>query len=470
MRRLRPIILRRRKRDVETQLPDRSVTTYLVSMADEQRLRYDEFKQAARLVQIAQRRPLTQQEFERLQKLLACMRMLCDTPFILDPACRISPKLEELERVLGELLAEPDRKVIVFSEWERMLSLVRELSQELGIEFAWHTGSVPQDRRRAEIARFKRDPDCRLFLSTDSGSVGLNLQAASAVVNLDLPWNPAKLEQRIARAWRKNQLRTVDVINLVTEDSIEQAMLHVLSQKQALADGVLDGRDDLKAMKLRSGRRAFIERMSVMMASPATSVGPPQPQRTLRDELIEAHGDELLLLETHRSPDGREIMLVVLEDADATAAERQRPAVPGGPPIEVIDRRSYETMQRLAGTGLLPSVGQAQELFRSDRLAAQAGEQRRQRLARGAEVLGSAERKLRMALLLAEGGFAAEAVPALDECLALAASARGLMAGDAEVDDTIAAEPPAPQSLENAAATLGRLLADIGRSLAATAD
>ena len=111
---------------------------------------------------------------------------------------------------------------------------------------------MPQDRRRAEIARFKRDPDCRLFLSTDSGSVGFNLQIASSVINLDLPWNPAKLEQRIARAWRKNQIRTVDVINLVTEDSIEHVMLQVLSQKQALADGVLDGQDDLKAMKLPS--------------------------------------------------------------------------------------------------------------------------------------------------------------------------------------------------------------------------
>ena len=242
MRRLQSVMLRRRKRDVETELPGRTVKNYLVGMADEQRLRYDEFRgQATRLVHIAQRRPLTPQEFERLQRLLACMRMLCDTPFILDPACRISPKLEELERVLSELLSDPDRKVIVFSEWERMLTLVREMAQDLGTEVAWHTGSVPQDRRRAEIARFKHDPDCRLFLSTDSGSVGLNLQTASAVINLDLPWNPAKLEQRIARAWRKNQMRTVDVINLVTEDSIEHAMLHVLSQKQALADGVLDG-------------------------------------------------------------------------------------------------------------------------------------------------------------------------------------------------------------------------------------
>ncbi len=466
MRRLQPTMLRRRKRDVETELPGRTVTNYVVSMADEQRLRYDEFKaQAARLVQIAQRRPLTQQEFERLQKLLACMRMLCDTPFILDPACRISPKLEELERVLGELLAEPERKVIVFSEWERMLSLVREMAQDLGIEFAWHTGSVPQDRRRAEITRFKRDPDCRLFLSTDSGSVGLNLQTASAVVNLDLPWNPAKLEQRIARAWRKNQMRTVDVVNLVTEDSIEHSMLHVLSQKQALADGVLDGRDDLKAMKLPSGRRAFVERMSAMLAPPTAPAPTAPTERTLRDELVEAHGDELLLLETHRCADDTEVVLVVLEDADLAATEQQRLGAAEGRRIEVIDRRSYETMQRLGGAGMLPSAGQGQELFRSDRLAAPAAEQRRQRLARGAEVLGSAERKLRMALLLAEGGFAAEAMPALDECLALAANARSLMTGDAGTDDTIAIEPPAPRSLEDVAGTIGRLLGDIGRSL-----
>ena len=94
---------------------------------------------------------------------------------------------------------------------------------------------MPQSRRRAEINRFKNDPACRLFLSTDSGSVGLNLQVASAVVNVDLPWNPAKLEQRIARAWRKNQTRSVAVINLVTEDSIEHSMLYVLGAKQALA-------------------------------------------------------------------------------------------------------------------------------------------------------------------------------------------------------------------------------------------
>ena len=144
--------------------------------------------------------------------------------------------------------------MIVFSEWERMLELVRELAGEMGIETAWHRGSVAQQRRRAEIVRFKQDPACRLFLSTDSGSLGLNLQVASAVVNVDLPWNPARLEKGIARAWRKNQTRSVTVVNLVCEDSIEHGILHLIGQKQARADGVLDGQGDLGAIKMPSGR------------------------------------------------------------------------------------------------------------------------------------------------------------------------------------------------------------------------
>ena len=103
----------------------------------------------------------------------------------------------------------------MFSEWTRMLELVRDLCRKRGLGYAWHTGSVPQKQRRAEIRVFKDDPGCRVFLSTDSGGVGLNLQNASVVINCDLPWNPAKLEQRIARAWRKHQKHAVTVLNPV---------------------------------------------------------------------------------------------------------------------------------------------------------------------------------------------------------------------------------------------------------------
>ena len=160
-------------------------------------------------------------------------------------------------------------KLIVFSEWERMLELVRDLCERLDLGFAWHTGSVPQRRRRSEINAFKSDPNCRVFLSTDSGSTGLNLQNASVVINCDLPWNPAKLEQRIARAWRKHQTQPVTVINLVAEKTIEERMLATLAHKQALADGVLDHRGDLAAIKLRTGRQAFFEKLEQLGIKPA---------------------------------------------------------------------------------------------------------------------------------------------------------------------------------------------------------
>src|SRR5712691_52662 len=295
-------MLRRRKSDVESELPGRTVKTYFVPMVEEQKLRYEDYsKQAAILLAQAKRRPLTPKEFDRLQMLLACMRMICDTPAILDPTCRVSPKLEELEGILSDLLEEPERKIIVFSEWERMLELVRELAAELGVETAWHTGSVPQQRRRAEIVRFKQDPACRLFLSTDSGSVGLNLQAASAVVNVDLPWNPAKLEQRIARAWRKNQTRSVTVVNLVCENSIEHGILHLLGQKQALAGGILDGEGDIAALKMPSGRAAMIERMQAMMQA-ADAVAPAivAADEVIAEELRQRHGERALFIESRQ--------------------------------------------------------------------------------------------------------------------------------------------------------------------------
>lgn len=484
-RRLGTIMLRRRKHDVETQLPSRTVTNYLVGMTDEQRLRYDEFRApAARLLQLAQRRPLTRQEFDRLQQLLACMRMICDTPYILDPACRVSPKLEELERLLAEVLAEPDRKAIVFSEWERMLILMRELAAEMGIEFAWHTGSVPQMQRRAEIHRFKRDPRCRLFLSTDSGSVGLNLQAASAVINLDLPWNPARLEQRIARAWRKHQPRTVEVINLVTEDSIEHNMLHLLAQKQALADGVLDGKADAKALRMPSGRAAFIERMAAAMA-PAPVAAPPaaaQPEAGLRDALAARHGDSLLLLEAYRDGGGRERFLVVLDgDSGAADNERERLAAEArtdaaAPAVDVIDRGTYETIGRLAGAGLLRVADEARrEIVRSPRLSAPGDGGGRQRAARNAELLGAAERKMRMALLLLQGGFADEAATALTDCLTLATEARAAMTDGPPAAGAAAAsapkparepgDPDVPQGLVAIASSVERALAEVRQSL-----
>jgi len=418
--RVAPLMLRRRKADVETELHGRTIKNYFVPMAEEQKLRYDDYRlAAAQLIAIAQKRPLTPKEFDRLQQLLACMRMVCDTPAILDATCRLCPKLEELEGILDDLLAEPARKIIIFSEWERMLMMVRELAGEMGVETAWHTGSIPQDRRRAEINRFKNDPACRIFLSTDSGSVGLNLQVASAVVNIDLPWNPAKLEQRIARAWRKNQMRSVAVINLVTEDSIEHSILHLLGQKQALADGLIDGDGDLAALKMPSGRGAFIERMQAMMAAPAR--GAPRlvsPEEEFAADLVRRLGSNVVLIETRQNGDGPMTLLAVLDvEGETLTLEKER--VAEGLSIEFIDKTAWLALRKLASSGLLRFAPVTRVLHRSaeapaDGAAIEQGDRK------SAEAIAEAERVLRMARVLASGGFPEE-VPAL-----LARSLRGI--------------------------------------------
>jgi superfamily II DNA or RNA helicase len=352
--RLSGIMLRRRKRDVEKELPGRTVKTFFVPMAEEQTERYAEYEYRARkLAAIAERRPLTKEEFDRLQRYLACMRMICDTPAILDPECRICPKLEELEGVLEELFEDGERKIVVFSEWVRMLDLVRELAGEMGVDCAWHTGSVPQLRRRAEIARFREDPACRLFLTSDAGATGLNLQMANCVINLDLPWNPAKLEQRIGRVWRKGQKQAVTAINFVTEESIEHSILHLLAHKQTLADSVLDGTGDFSAIAMPSGRAALIERMQAMLGqAKAAQIKVLSPEEALVEDLCTRHGARLVYAEVRA---GR--LLIVLDaDASLIASEQGRLAAANQadtPSVEMVDRAAWEMLQRFTQVGIV---------------------------------------------------------------------------------------------------------------------
>ena len=121
------------------------------------------------------------------------MRMLCNSTFLFDKQTNHSPKLSEFREVIGELAVEENRKVVVFSEYERMTYLAGKELEKLGIGFVSLHGGVPSRNRGALIEKFRRNPDCKVFLSTDAGGVGLNLQVASAVINFEPPWNPARL-------------------------------------------------------------------------------------------------------------------------------------------------------------------------------------------------------------------------------------------------------------------------------------
>ncbi len=361
-RRVTAIMLRRRKGDIDDALPDREEKYYRVPMTEEQQLRYGDYEyKLSVLLKIAESRKLTKEEQERLQLLLACMRMICDTPYILDKDCKDCPKLEELTDLLDELLDDPDAKILVFSEWVRMLDLVKARLEEMGIGYTEHTGKIPQKKRREHIRQFKQDPDCRVFLSSESGGVGLNLQNANIVINLDLPWNPAKLEQRIARAWRKHQKRSVRVLNLVTANSIEERMIDKLAYKSALADSVLDGADFKAARDGKPGKESFIKRLREVMGeskSDATET-PSEPKdsspakASLADALLSRHGDRVRGIEQSKSG----VTVVVaepgagyrdLEDTARRATSAQ---------VEVISTETLAAIRRLQQLGLLTLTG-----------------------------------------------------------------------------------------------------------------
>jgi SNF2-related domain/Helicase conserved C-terminal domain len=439
--RIKAHMLRRRKAEVETELPERSDRNHFVSLSAEQQGEYDGHEGVvARLANIAKRRPLTQPEQDKLLRHLNMMRMVCDTNYILDPDQRACPKLAELEKVLEECRDNADVKVIVFSEWERMLELTRELCGRLKLGFAWHTGTVPQKRRRAEINAFKSDPQCRVFLSTDSGAAGLNLQNASVVINCDLPWNPAKLEQRIARAWRKHQTRPVTVINLIAEKTIEHRMLATLSNKQALADGVLDRMGNLKEIKLQSGRQAFLAKLNQLVAQPGEGGGPearemrpPLPVDRPRGFAAAARqriNGALLRCEERYPNAGAHSVLYVVVERDAAQYGEQLKALhdeyfgpgrwdPLAPVrLEVIDRATDEALQRLIDAGLLAKTTRASRpLWPGD--AAEAAPPplspaEREKLAAHRQL---AARKLKMARVLCNAGLNEEARSALLEML-----------------------------------------------------
>ena len=487
--RIQPYLVRRRKAEVETELPDRTDRNHFVPLSAEQQGEYEYHEGVvARLAHLAMRRPLTQQEQEKLLRHLAMMRMVCDTNYILNPEDKTCPKLAELEKLLDEC-RENEAKAIVFSEWERMLELVRELCERRGLGYAWHTGTVPQRRRRAEINAFKTDPGCRVFLSTDSGSTGLNLQSASVVINCDLPWNPAKLEQRIARAWRKHQTRPVTVVNLVSEKTIEHRMLETLAHKQALADGVLDLRGDLKEIKLRSGRQAFLARLEQLMTpkageAPATDLQPqvaelksPLPadralgfaQRT-REQVSQA----LVQCEERYPKDAAHSVVYVVVERDAPqwrerlAGLHQEFFGPGqGDPLapvqlEVVDRATHEALERLAAAGLIAITTRASRpLFPAPDTSAGppplSSEERAQTEAHRAQ----ATRRLKMARLLGEGGLEEEARgPLLEAAQALgrALAVEARLPEPGSLDDTL--RPPLSHCWKDALTPLRAFVAD----------
>jgi superfamily II DNA or RNA helicase len=271
---LAPILLRRTREEVLSQLPARTDTTVYVEMADAQRAPYGEHSHT--LARLLQKKYLTEVDRRRILASITNLRMLCDSTFLLDKQTKVSPKLEELEELLRELLGSGPHKVVIFSQWEQMLQQAVEVVEKLGLGFAVLHGRIPGKERRGLLERFRDDPDCRVFLSTDAGGTGLNLQAADTVINLEVPWNPAVLEQRIARVHRMGQHRPVQVFNLVMRDSIEERVLRTLAVKRSLFAEVFTGTSE-EVNFATFGQQAFLETVRALVGEPKPAEAAPAP-------------------------------------------------------------------------------------------------------------------------------------------------------------------------------------------------
>ncbi|MCK4710134.1 MAG: DEAD/DEAH box helicase, partial [Gammaproteobacteria bacterium] len=240
-KRLAPVMLRRDRRLVADQLPERIQQQIDLPLTDVQRELHDAAMTAAgSLAQISKKRPLTPGERNRMMAALQQARMACDAAGLVDKETVGAPKLDELDKLLDELCLQGGRKAVVFSQWAMMTEMVEQRLRVLGLGCVRLHGGVPTAKRGDLMDRFRDDDSIQVFISTDAGGVGLNLQNASVLINLDIPWNPAVLEQRIARIHRLGQREKVQVILLVTPEGYEGRVLQLVQNKQNLFDNVID--------------------------------------------------------------------------------------------------------------------------------------------------------------------------------------------------------------------------------------
>ncbi len=271
---LEQILIRREKRKVIDQLPNVIQTNIPVNLSPLQAEYHAGY--AKGIAQIIRKKFMTPYDLQHLQLLLANMRMVCDSTYLIDEETNESPKLDELKYILLEKMEiqNTEKKIIIFSEWVKVHKLIGRMLRDNNIGFVELNGSVPVKLRGEIIKKFETNPNCKIFLSTEAGGTGLNLQVADTLINFELPWNPAKKNQRIGRIDRIGQKSSkLTILNFITRNSIEQQIASGLLVKQSLFDGVLDSSSHTDYVDFSSkGRSQFIQQLEEFILA-AESIG-----------------------------------------------------------------------------------------------------------------------------------------------------------------------------------------------------
>ncbi|MBA3012371.1 MAG: DEAD/DEAH box helicase [Proteobacteria bacterium] len=267
---LKQIVIRRKKEEVLKELPKEVVNNYYIDLSQEQKEIHAGYGRS--LIPLLNKKYLTPMDMRRIQTLLLRMRMVCDSTYLIDRDTHISPKLSELESIIDEIVVQSGRKMVIFSEWTTMTFLIAKHLSDMNIPFVELSGKVAVKKRQALIDEFTHNDECRVFLSTDAGGTGLNLQAADCVVNFELPWNPARMNQRIGRVSRIGQeSQCINVINLIAKASIEERILAGIQLKTDLFKGVFDDGPDTVEFS-REKRNEMLNRLREMMGEDPAAI------------------------------------------------------------------------------------------------------------------------------------------------------------------------------------------------------
>jgi Superfamily II DNA/RNA helicases, SNF2 family len=237
---IKPFILRRRKKDVIKELPDKIEKTLMVTLDDEQKKVYSTY--AGHVVELIEKK-VKDYEFQNskieILSYITKLRQLC-----LDPSVLIkdyiggSGKMEALVELLNKSI-NGGHRMLIFSQFTSVLKNIgKRISQE-GISFSYLDGSIPSEKRMNMVKAFNEGENSVFLISLKAGGTGLNLTSADIVIHFDPWWNPAVEEQATDRAHRIGQKNVVEVIKIIAKGTIEEKIISLQEEKRKLISGLM---------------------------------------------------------------------------------------------------------------------------------------------------------------------------------------------------------------------------------------
>jgi SNF2 family DNA or RNA helicase len=317
---LKDIVLRRQKREVLKDLPTILQQDLYIPLHYEQRAIFEGLKK--RLAMIMQKVYKTPFDYDEIMRILNNMRRVSNSTYLIDRETNYSTKLIELEQILIEKLnlKTENKKIIIFSEWLESHLKIEELLIKHQIGFSKLTGKVPAKKRSELINIFEKNDDCKVFLSTEAGGSGLNLQFIDTLINFELPWNPAKKNQRIGRIDRLGQKsKKLLILNLISSE-IEVRINAGLSLKENLFESVLNDDNNQDFIDFSDkGMAQFIKQIEDMLLGEDVIF-----ETQDEEEELETIFEEEDLIATEDISNDEELMPVTISDGSSTRFDKEK--------------------------------------------------------------------------------------------------------------------------------------------------